>query len=58
MFRAAFQNVAIRRTQAAKVARVHGDVAPFGVKRSGDGGREALVEKQPHGVAATASQFA
>ena len=58
VFGAALQHFVIRRAQAAKVARVHSDVDSFGVQHSGDGGREALVEKQPHGVAATEFQVA
>ena len=54
---AAFHNITVRRAQAALVGRVHGDVISFSVESLGNGGREALVEKQPHGVAATACQL-
>ena len=51
VFGAAFQHIAVWRAQAAKIARAHPDMVSFGVECSGDGGRVALVEKQPHGVA-------
>ena len=54
---AALQNITVWHARAAKVARVHGDVISFGVESLGNGGREALVEKQPHGIAATACQL-
>ena len=55
---AALQHLAVRRAQAAKVARMHGYMVSFGVERSGNGGRDTLVEKQLHGFAETTSQFA
>lgn len=48
LFDAPGQDIAIRSTQSAEVARMHDQVRAFGIQRPRDGRRNALIEKQPH----------
>ena len=56
LFKASGQDLTVRRTQAAEVPRMYGDMYAFGIESLANPRRQALVKKQAHVRAAAGNQ--